>query len=144
MEFDYDDAVREVRYSYWFDVKYGQESTHAFTVGPPLSQSAGLFGRGTVVCSVSVPGHNKPFALKDPWQECNRKAEYSHYDTLTIHRDDNTPLADCVGSIDLGKEKTDQTVGYKTHSVTHRIGDKHIGDKCGRTRAYSSILSAAI
>jgi hypothetical protein len=52
--------------------------------------------------------------MKDTWWECHRPAKSEHYDTLREGRKDDTPLAECKGSVDLGEEKG---AGFRTCSA---------------------------
>jgi len=109
--------------SHRIQVRYGNDASTplipCFTVGDCLSGSAGLFGRATIVWIVVFLEREELYVLKDSWRECHRRAEYTQYESLTLrgHREPNTPLADCVGSVDMGKEMSADG-GYRTLSMT--------------------------
>ena len=108
--------------SHRIQVRYGNDASTplipCFTVGDCLSGSAGLFGRATIVWIVVFLEREEQYVLKDSWRECHRRAEYTQYESLTLrgHREPNTPLADCVGSVDMGKEMSADG-GYRTLSM---------------------------
>jgi len=81
--------------------------------------------RATVVWAVLIEGQGNGdlYALKDSWRECHRRSEHAHYEVLRKHRELNSPLADCAGSVDLGVELVEG--GYQTSSMTKLFGQKY-------------------
>jgi hypothetical protein len=105
--------------SYHIEVKHGEALKKCFTLDSPLAKGSGLFGQSTIVWPVFLDG--QIYALKDSWQECHQQPESFIYDILHRNRDESMPLVECLGSIDLGKEKSESEIyayGYKTRSAT--------------------------
>ncbi|KAJ7731102.1 hypothetical protein DFH07DRAFT_847586 [Mycena maculata] len=120
--------------SRWVEVRLHGKQRRAFTVGEPIFQSKGLFGRGTRVDRVLIEGDEPPqmYAMKDAWRQACRRPESNFYtviqDYFDKERKDEAPrgLATCVGSVDLSTLYS----GHKTITAGLRAdGDPRL-DRC--------------
>ncbi|KAJ7899085.1 hypothetical protein B0H13DRAFT_801033 [Mycena leptocephala] len=122
--------------SRWAKVIFNEEDTRAFTVGAPIFQSKGLFGRGTRVERVLIEGEDRMFAMKDAWRQVCRRPESHFYDVIqdyaeTRAEEDDADgkmngLATCLGSIDLSKLHPE----HKTITAGLRVGGDALLDRC--------------
>ncbi|KAJ7506393.1 hypothetical protein B0H11DRAFT_1707161 [Mycena galericulata] len=106
----------------------------AFTVGPPIFQSKGFFGRGTRVERVLIENESPPqmYAMKDAWRQACRLRESYYYEVIQNYADQHYEgktkgLATCVGSVDLS---TSDPKHQKTITAALREGGNAFLDRC--------------
>ncbi|KAJ6512148.1 hypothetical protein C8R47DRAFT_1002656 [Mycena vitilis] len=99
-------------HSRWAKARKGDEDVNCFTVGPPLSQSDGLFSRATRVDRVMIDGDSTPtvYALKDAWRQLCRRPEKDYYDVIGMYCSELDPppagMAQCLGSVEIDGHNT--------------------------------------
>ncbi|KAJ6584798.1 hypothetical protein B0H19DRAFT_396976 [Mycena capillaripes] len=99
-------------YSRWVNARKKNDSVLCFTIGPPLSQSDGLFSRATRVDRVVIKDDPNPsvYALKDAWREACRRPESDFYNVIRQHCEETgypgSGMAQCLGSVELPGHRT--------------------------------------
>ncbi|KAJ7267440.1 hypothetical protein C8J57DRAFT_365997 [Mycena rebaudengoi] len=91
------------------DEKGNSVEVRCFTVGPPLSQSDGLFSRATRVDRVLIENDTalQVYALKDSWKQVALRPEIDFYDVIAQYCKEedinmvDIGMAQCHGSLDL-------------------------------------------
>ncbi|KAJ7115578.1 hypothetical protein C8R46DRAFT_1153485 [Mycena filopes] len=119
--------------SRWVDVKFHGGDRRAFTVGSPIFQLKGLFGRGTRVERVLIEGQ-KPlqmYAMKDAWRQACRRPESHYYEVIQDYAEEHYEgkmkgLARCVGSVDLSVLYDD----HRTITAKLRVDGNSLLDRC--------------
>ncbi|KAJ7267012.1 hypothetical protein B0H12DRAFT_1257756 [Mycena haematopus] len=126
----FEDATDRSR---WVKVNF-RGDRRAFTVGPPIFQSNGLFGRGTRVERVLIENESPPqmYAMKDAWRQACRIPESYYYEVIQNYADQHCEgktkgLATCVGSVDLS---TSDPKHQKTITAALREGGNTFLDRC--------------
>ncbi|KAJ7368230.1 hypothetical protein DFH08DRAFT_19276 [Mycena albidolilacea] len=126
----FEDATDRSR---WVKVKLRGDG-RAFTVGPPIFQSKGFFGRGTRVERVLIENESPPrmYAMKDAWRQACRLPESYYYEVIQNYADQHCEgktkgLATCVGSVDLSKSDPKH---QKTITAALREGGNALLDRC--------------
>ncbi|KAJ7044555.1 hypothetical protein C8F04DRAFT_942097, partial [Mycena alexandri] len=126
----FEDATTRSR---WVRVKFGDKDTRAFTIGPPIFQSKGLFGRGTRVERVLIEGQDPPqmYAMKDAWRQACRRPESHYYEVIQDYANEKCAgqtkgLATCIGSVDLSTLYPE----HKTITAGLRAGGNELLDSC--------------
>jgi hypothetical protein len=95
-------------------------SVRCFTVGAPISESANLFCRGTVIWRVLIEGQgHKLYSLKDSWREERYRPDLEFCDLIQVNG-----LARSEGNLDLGATEPKDS-GHITCSATS-WGEKRI------------------
>ncbi|KAJ7601576.1 hypothetical protein DFH06DRAFT_1117110 [Mycena polygramma] len=99
-------------HSRWVKARKDDKDVLCFTIGPPLSQSDGLFSRATRVDRVLIKDDPTPtaYALKDAWRQLCRRPEKDFYDVIATYCSKLDPppagMAQCLGSVRLPEHTT--------------------------------------
>jgi hypothetical protein len=127
----FEDATNRSR---WVKVNLRGGDRRAFTVGPPIFQSKGFFGRGTRVERVLIENESPPqmYAMKDAWRQACRLPESYYYEVIQNYAEEHCEgktkgLATCVGSVDLS---TSDPKHQKTITAALREGGNAFLDRC--------------
>ncbi|KAJ6515527.1 hypothetical protein C8R45DRAFT_854840 [Mycena sanguinolenta] len=106
------DIASATRHSRWIEAELDDKTVLCFSIGAPLYQSDGLFGRGTRVDRVIIKNDpsRKVYALKHSWRQACRRPEIDFYDVLRKYGEENdastAAMARCLGSVEFHDHRT--------------------------------------